>query len=94
MGDFNANESNLAMGTFLNQHIYKNIIKSKTCHMSQEGSCINLIITSRPSLHQFSQVFETEKRDNHLMVYTILKSTYTKLEPRILRNHSYKDFNK
>ena len=28
------------------------------------------------------------------MVYTILKSTYTKLEPKILRNHSYKDFNK
>ena len=40
MGDFNANESNLAMGTFLNQHIYKNIIKSKTCHMSQEGSYV------------------------------------------------------
>ena len=28
------------------------------------------------------------------MVYTILKSTYTKLEPKILRNHSDKDFNK
>ena len=28
------------------------------------------------------------------MVYTILKSTYTKLEPKILRNRSYKDFNK
>ena len=28
------------------------------------------------------------------MVYTTLKSTYTKLEPKILRNRSYKDFNK
>ena len=31
MGDFNANESNPAMETFLNQHKCKNIIKSKTC---------------------------------------------------------------
>ena len=28
------------------------------------------------------------------MVDTMLKSTYTKLEPKILRNRSYKDFNK
>ena len=27
------------------------------------------------------------------MIYTMLKSTYTKLEPKILRKHSYKDFN-
>ena len=42
MGDFNANESNPAMETFLNQHKFKNIIKSKTCYKSQEGSCIDL----------------------------------------------------
>ena len=28
------------------------------------------------------------------MVYTMLKSTYTKLEPKMLRKRSYKDFNK
>ena len=28
------------------------------------------------------------------MVYTMLKSTYTKLEPKTLRKRSYKDFNK
>ena len=26
------------------------------------------------------------------MIYTMLKSTYTRLEPKILRNRSYKDF--
>ena len=60
MGDFNANESNPAMETFLNQHKCKNIIKSKTCYKSQEGSCIDLIITSRHSLHQFSHVLKQE----------------------------------
>ena len=66
MGDFNANESNPAMETFLNQHKCKNIIKSKTCYKSQEGSCIDLIITSRHSLHQFSHAFETGISDYHL----------------------------
>ena len=61
MGDFNANESNLAMGTFLNQHNYKNIIKSKTCHTSQEGSCINLIITSRPAYTSFLNFLKQKK---------------------------------
>ena len=28
------------------------------------------------------------------MIYTMLKSTYTKLEPKVLRNCSYKDFSK
>ena len=59
----------------------------------QEGSCIDLIIKSRHSLHQFSHAFETGISNHHLMVYTMLKSTYIKLEPKIL-NNSYKDFNK
>ena len=80
------------METFLNQHNCKNIIKNKTCYKSLEGSCIDLIITSRPSLQQFSQVFETGMSDHHSMIYTMLKSTYTRLEPKILRNRSYKDF--
>ena len=92
MGDFNANESNPAMKTFLNQHKCKNIIKSKTCY--KEGFCIYLIITSRHSLHQFSHAFETGVSDRHLMVYTMLRSTYTKLEPKTLRKRSYKDFDK
>ena len=92
MGDFNVNESNPVMVTFLNQHNCKNIIKNKTCYKTIEGSCIDLIITSRPSLHQFSQVFETGMSDHHSMIYTMLKSTYKRLEPKILRNRSYKDF--
>ena len=50
MGDFNANESNPAMETFLNQHKCKNINKNKTCYKSKEvswtGSWIITIIHS------------------------------------------------
>ena len=91
MGDFNANESNPAMKTFLNQHKGKNTIKSKTCYKSQEGSCIDLIITSRHSLHKHSHAFEAGISDHHLMIHTTLKSSYTKLEPKILRKRFYKE---
>ena len=69
------------------------IIKSKTCHKSQ-GSCMNLIITSRHSQNQFSHVFETGISDHLVMGYTMLESTYAKLQTKILRNCAYKDFNK
>ena len=49
------------------------MIKSKTYNKSQEGTCIDLIITIRHSLNQFSHVFETGISDHHLMVYTMLK---------------------
>ena len=84
VNDFNANESNPAIETFLNQHKCKKIINSKTYYKSQEDSCIDLITTSRRSLHQFCQVFETGISDHHLMVYTMLKSTYSMLEPKMV----------
>ena len=84
----------MQMENFLNQHKCKNIINSKTCYKSQEGSCIDLIIASTQSLQQFPHVFESGISDHHLMVYTMLKSAYTKLGPKILRNRFYKDFNK
>ena len=37
---------------------------------------------------------ETGLIDHHLVVYTMLKYTYAKFEPKILWNRSYKDFNK
>ena len=50
MGDFNANESNPAMETFLNQHKCKNINNNKTFYKSKEGSWTGLIITIIHSL--------------------------------------------
>ena len=102
IGYFNANESNPAMETCLHCRKCKNIIMSKTCYKSLEGSCTDYIITSTHSLHQFFHIFETGKSDHHLMVYTMLKSTYAKLEPKILRivlikisikNLSFKTYN-
>jgi len=92
LGDFNVPEDDSKMKCFLNHQLCNNIIKEKTCFKSMKGSCIDLIITSRPNMHQLTQVFETGLSDHHLMIYTMLKSTYTKVEPVILRSRCYKNF--
>ena len=57
-----------------------------------KGSCIDLILTSIASLHQFTNVFETGISDHHLLIYTMLKSTYTKMEPKVLSKRCFKNF--
>ena len=50
IGDFNESETSPALDSFLDEQKCKNI-KNKTCFKSVKGSCIDLILTSRPSLH-------------------------------------------
>ena len=85
LGDFNENEHNPKMQYFFNQQECRNIMKKKSCSKSLEGLCTCLTITSMPNLHQHTQVFELGMSDHYLMIYTMLKSTYTKLEPTVLR---------
>ena len=92
LGDFNETEDGNNMKSFLDEQGCENIVKAKTCFKSTEGSCIDLIVTSRPNMHQLTQVFETGLSDHHLMIYTMLKSTYTKLGPVVLKSRSYKGF--
>ena len=58
IGDFSESETSSALDSFLDERKCKNIIKDKTCFKSVKESCIDLILTSRPSLHQFANVFE------------------------------------
>ena len=80
--------------SILSQQGFRNIIKNKTCFKSMEGSYIDLILTSRPNLHQHTQVFESGVSDFHLNIYTMLKSLYTNLEPEVLRKQQYKSISK
>ena len=80
------------MDSFLDEQKCKNIMKNKTCFKSVKGSCINLILTSKLSLHQLTNVFETGITNLHLSIYTILKSIYTKMEPKVLTKRFFKKF--
>ena len=85
LGDFNENEHNPKMQYFLNQQGCRNIMKNKTCFKSLEGLYTCLTLSIMPNLHQHTQVFESGMSDHYLMIYTMHKSTYTKLEPTVLR---------
>ena len=78
--EFNESETSPALDSFLEEQKCTNI-KNKTCFKSVKGSGIDLNLTSRPSLHQFKNVFQTGISDHYLLIYSMLKSTYTKIEP-------------
>ena len=92
IGDINESETNPTLDSLLDEQKCKNIIENKTCFKSVKGSCIDLILTSRPSLHQFTNVFDTGISDHHLLIYTMLKPTYTKMEPKVLSKRFLKTF--
>ena len=55
-------------------------------------SCIDLILANCPRSFQNSCVIETGLSDFHKMVVTVMKTTYRKLEPRIVYYRDFKYF--
>ena len=85
-------ETRPAVEPFLDKQKCKKIIANKTCFKSVKGSCIDLFLTSKPSLHQFANVFEREIRDYYLLTYTrfslpILRGSQTFLQRDVLRTY-------
>ena len=66
------------------------MINKPTCYKNPDRpSCIDLILTNCPRSFQNSCVIETGQSDFHKMAVTVIKTTYRKLEPRIVH---YRDF--
>ena len=49
-----------------------------------DGSCINLILTNRKYTFKLPATFEISLSDHHHLMYSILKVTFQKEEPKIL----------
>ena len=79
------------MMTFLNEHDLINLIKNNTCFKG-EGSCIDLILTNRKFSFKNSTSFETGLSDHHHLIYSMLKTTFHKEEPKTLIYRDYKTF--
>ena len=93
MGDFNLEPSNKILNSFMENHYLTNMVKTKTCFKSLAGTCIDLILTNRKHSFQHTCTLETGISDHHLLIYTMLKNTFCKLPPKIIRYRSYKTFN-
>ena len=78
------------MMTLLNEHDLINLIKNNTCFKG-EGSCIDLILTNRKFSFKNSTSFEKGLSQHHL-IYSKLKKTFHKEEPKPQIYRDYKAF--
>ena len=92
LGDFNMQPTNRILETFLEDNSFVNLIKSNTCFKSKSGSCIDLILTNKPKSFQNSGVMETGVSDHHALIFSFLKTTFTKMPPNKLQYRNYKKF--
>ena len=79
------------MMTFLNEHDLINLIKNNTCFKG-DGSCIDLILTNRKFSFKNSTSFETGLSHHKHLIYSMLKTTFHKEEPKTLIYRDYKTF--
>ncbi len=69
-----------------------NLIHSPTCFKSASGRCIDLIMTNSKNSCFCNNTFETGFSDFHHMVYTILKTTFERLPPKVVSYRCYRNF--
>ena len=94
LGDFNCEVDEEPMSDFCNTYNLKSLIKFPTCFKSSTNpSCIDLILTNRNNCFQNSTVIETGLSDFHSLIATVLKSTFRKKPPKILKYRDFKHYN-
>ena len=93
-GDFNVEPVNTEISRFLDSNQLHNHMREKTCWKSRDGTCIDLIISNKKYSLMNTGVIETGISDHHSLIYTMLKSTYQKLPPKIIKYREWKYFNR
>ena len=92
-GDLNSEIGEEAMDDFCHLYNLKSLIKVPTCYKSAENpSCIDLILTNRPHSFQNSTAFETGLSAFHLLTVTVLKTTFRKRPPKVVKYRDYKTY--
>ena len=93
VGDFNAEETEPCLNSFLSEYNLTNIVKDKTCFKSIENpSCIDLVLTNNSHSFQHTQAICSGLSDYHKMVVTVLKNTFRKSKPKEIFYRTYKNF--
>ena len=90
-GDINMEVTETSLQSFIDQQELHSLVKSPTCFKGRAGKCIDLMITNRKHNFLKSQSFETGFSDFHHMIYTILKTIYTKIPTKVVRYRNYKN---
>ena len=93
IGDFNTSVEESQMENFCNLNCLESLIQKPTCYKNpSQPTCIDLILTNRPSYFQHSEVFETNLSDFHLLTGTELEINFQKQKPKIIACRDYNKF--
>ena len=92
LGDFNLEPGDNALSSIIHGQDLYNMINKPTCFKSSNGRCIYLLVTNRKHSFMHSKSFETGFNDHHHMIYTILRTTITKLPPEKIIYRDYKTY--
>ena len=69
------------------------MINKPTCYKNPDKpTCIDLILTNFPWSFQNSCVIQTGLSDFHKMIVTVMKTSYRKIEPKVMNYRDYKSF--
>ena len=92
LGDFNMEQNSPILISFMQSLNLFIIIKSNTCFKGN-GTCIDLIqITNRKYCFKHSFTFETGLSNHDHLIYSMLKTTFKKEEPKLYKYRDYKKF--
>ena len=93
LGDFNAEIEEANMKSFCEDYNLKSLIKQPTCYKNpNKPICIGIILTNVPRIFQSTCVIETGLSDFHLMIVTVMRTTFKKIRPRVIDYRSCRDF--
>ena len=70
-----------------------NLIKTVTCFQGT-GSCIDLLLTNQKYSFKNANAFETGYSDHHLLICSMLKTSFQKNEQKRLIGRYYTSFSK
>ena len=93
LGEFNISIDDTHMESFCESYRFKSLIKDPTCFNNPGNpSSIDLMLTNSPYSFQNSCVIETSPSYFHEMIVSVMKTTFQKLKPRIVRYRDYTQF--
>ena len=93
LGDFNVGMEDSTIKVFYSHYNLTGMINKPICYQnSNKPTCIDLILTNCWRSFQNSCVIETGLSDFHNMIVTLIKTSYKKIEPRVINYQDYKSF--
>ena len=72
----------------------QNIIPGKTCHKSNAGTSVDIMLTNRPRSFHKTSIFETGISNHHKLIFSFFRSYFTRLPPKPIKYRKYKTFDK